>query len=1442
MTTTPISLAAYTSVSASTTVTTTGAAVYNSGYAQGMTETLINAGTLYSTGTGGGAADSGVEIYVDEKAGQNDSISNSGIISGYNYGINLLTLANVTSPIVITNTGTIDSRNAGGGTNDFYAGILVGGNNIVTITNSGTISGADGVDLETNDTGVQVINNLNGGTIAGTVVENGHNYAIKIQDLNGGFKGTADIYNAGLVNGYVDIATQFVNITNASTGTFSQHILAFGSGTLTLDAGETTTNGVHFEDFGTTSKSSTIVLAGSGTVGSITDPGDFTGFGSATVVAGSDWTLGTASSTQGFTFQTIADFGTINVAGALTGNTIDMEGSVAGAASKVEFTGSDTSTAIDDFGSNDQIVLDNLAGGASYTDSYNTGTGVLTVTEYNASGTAIGSDMVTVSGAPGVAIAPTGSFVEVIGTGGPTIVLGSSSLGTAGSIYIDHGESVTLSDTSAVDTIPVTFGPNGTSLALNTLDIDGSVAGTTSPYQGLISGFGLNDDIILGPSTLPSLTLGGEVSLSYAGGLLSVTEFDSNGASIGSTTLDVGPGYATDSFVALLGADGINIETPQTVDETPLTFNASGTANFETTTDYSGGLAPGSSIVAGETVIIASGTAAVSMSAPVSNSGTIIVSGSSSGFVDAGTLSGNGTIIAEAGASVTLATASGTVDFGSATSGAPNVVDIDGSPTGFTGTIGGFGANDEIVLGTNVLAPAAAGSSYKDSYNATTGVLTVTEIDSTGATVGSTSFTVANTGGTLTSGSFVDIAGPNGVTIALASTPLSNTGSIFIDYDQKVTLANTGSIDMIPVTFGMHGSLPGLNVLDLNGTVTGTDSPYQGAISGFGLNDDIVLGTSILPSIGSTDTVTLSYSGSDLVVTELDGSGNSIGSTTLDVGPGYATNSFVALLGTNGINIETPQTVDEQQFIFGALTGATNYQGNFENPADYEGGLAPGSTIIAGETVTVQEPAQANVTTSLTNNGLIVLDAQNSNMLATAAIGGTGTIEVGGDSTLALDNAVGTTTDTIAFGPTGTNVLRLDGTGTMSFAGTIAGMGGNDSIDLGGSFLPTPGSASDVGLSFNSTTDVLTISDTVGANVFTDMLTFSGHVPGTFAAAITGNGIVITDIPCFAAGTRILTPTGERRVENLAVGDEVITIRDGSAQKIIWAGSRTIDLARHANPDKVIPVVILAGAFGDGLPERDLRLSPDHALYIDGGLVEAKTLVNGATIIRDRAVRYVTYHHIELERHDVVLAEGVAAETYLDSGNRQNFETDAGPLALHPDFAASARGAACATLLTDGEIVRTARQNLLDRAASLGFTTTDEIDLTAKVAGERIEPQIDETGRELVFVLPAGARSVSLVSATGVPAEILADPSDRRVLGVAITGLALITGGKCIDIRLDDPAHAGLHEAESGQSWSNGNAVIALPAYAGRAVLEVTLAGQATRWREAANGRHLVNA
>jgi hypothetical protein len=193
--------------------------------------------------------------------------------------------------------------------------------------------------------------------------------------------------------------------------------------------------------------------------------------------------------------------------------------------------------------------------------------------------------------------------------------------------------------------------------------------------------------------------------------------------------------------------------------------------------------------------------------------------------------------------------------------------------------------------------------------------------------------------------------------------------------------------------------------------------------------------------------------------------------------------------------------------------------------------------------------------------------------------------------------------------------------------------------------------------------------------------------------------IISTDAPvnpCFAAGTRILTTRGDVAVETLKPGDIAVTHR-GLTRKIVWVGRRNIDIARHPIPESVLPVIIEPGALGENTPARRLTVSPDHALYIDGLLIQAKDLINGAGIRQSREARAISYFHVELDRHDIVLANGAPAESYLDTGHRGVFDNADEPLILHPELMQIRREAeGCAPLCMGGEALFRIRERLAD--------------------------------------------------------------------------------------------------------------------------------------------------
>jgi hypothetical protein len=208
----------------------------------------------------------------------------------------------------------------------------------------------------------------------------------------------------------------------------------------------------------------------------------------------------------------------------------------------------------------------------------------------------------------------------------------------------------------------------------------------------------------------------------------------------------------------------------------------------------------------------------------------------------------------------------------------------------------------------------------------------------------------------------------------------------------------------------------------------------------------------------------------------------------------------------------------------------------------------------------------------------------------------------------------------------------------------------------------------------------------------------NGNNPRFLVDGVISTGSPIN--PCFAAGTRILTQAGEIPVERLRPGDTVITY-DGEEETIIWVGQRTLDLTRHPRSETVRPVIIEADALAEGVPASRLILSPDHALFIDSLLVQAKDLINGATIRQDATEKTITYYHIELARHGIILAEGAPAETYLDTGHRGVFDNAAAPLLLHPNLMQIRREAeGCAPLCTGGPALAQIRHRLAQRLTS----------------------------------------------------------------------------------------------------------------------------------------------
>ena len=187
---------------------------------------------------------------------------------------------------------------------------------------------------------------------------------------------------------------------------------------------------------------------------------------------------------------------------------------------------------------------------------------------------------------------------------------------------------------------------------------------------------------------------------------------------------------------------------------------------------------------------------------------------------------------------------------------------------------------------------------------------------------------------------------------------------------------------------------------------------------------------------------------------------------------------------------------------------------------------------------------------------------------------------------------------------------------------------------------------------------------------------------------------------CFASGTRIDTARGSVAVEMLSTEDLVITA-SGERCAIRWLGHRTVDCRRHPRPQDVWPVRFAAHAFGPDRPARDLLVSPGHAICVDVAgeiLIPASALING-TSVEQIEVDAVTYWHVELGSHDILLAEGLPAESYLEMGNRAFFAgTDVVAPHADPDAKVVTHADFCRPFVDSGPLLEAVKARLGTRA------------------------------------------------------------------------------------------------------------------------------------------------
>ena len=472
------------------------------------------------------------------------------------------------------------------------------------------------------------------------------------------------------------------------------------------------------------------------------------------------------------------------------------------------------------------------------------------------------------------------------------------------------------------------------------------------------------------------------------------------------------------------------------------------------------------------------------------------------------------------------------------------------------------------------------------------------------------------------------------------ATPV-DIGTLKISGGQTLAIgANTLNAAGVTVTAGFitieGGDLGGSGAVVL---ATGASIVGSGAVSAV----NGIEGTGLVEASGGTLDITGAIAnGGQLAINGANGGnlligGSAITSDAISLSSG---NQTLEIGSSGSLTIKTAETTSGGtiQLDGGALTDLH--------------GLTLGGDLTGHGAVTTG----ATASTEFSGGGTVT--ASGGTLTFADAVDPTGTtatnFDIAAGSTLAFDGAVSSDSvdPTVTFAGAGTGTLDLSNAGAFNV--TVDNFAKGNSIDVANGSTVTQGvgaNADEITVTYGKTVDTIHMSSSADA-----------------AAAVAGysNGVITTDAICFMAGTMIRTPDGQVAVETLERGDIVLTA-GGLAKPVSWLGRQTVSTV-FADPLRVWPVRIKAGAIDDNVPSRDLVVSPAHAILVDGALINAGALVNGSSVVRETQVPEIfTYYHVELDDHSLILAENTPAETFIDNIDRLAFDNWSEHEALYPD-------------------------------------------------------------------------------------------------------------------------------------------------------------------------------
>jgi autotransporter passenger strand-loop-strand repeat protein len=608
----------------------------------------------------------------------------------------------------------------------------------------------------------------------------------------------------------------------------------------------------------------------------------------------------------------------------------------------------------------------------------------------------------------------------------------------------------------------------------------------------------------------------------------------------------------------------------------------------------------------------------------------------------------------------------------------------------------------------------SSGYSQPDITVGSSGTL---KVSAGGALLGATilskgSATVAGTdfGTTISSGGKETISGPGSVATGdqIYGTQTVQSGGLAVNETVysggSLNLAGNGTADLVisggtvtiststdtiagGVTFAGGGQI---NLLAAPAT---SANGLTAVISGFGAGDSINA-----PFVGANATLTSVTSGGNTIVTISGSTGSESVTFAGTYFPGYFQISGGSQITPPIITISagsstTPNFVVSSGVFLnvlagGAAAGVTILSGGSASIAGTDTGTtisAGGNELILGTATGDQIYGTQVVSagTAVVNNETVfnggMLDLYLKGAVANnTVINAGGSLNISGNATanntviqggtIGMQSSKSVLTGGVTFAGAGSIILTAltsaaTTTGTYGDQAVISGFGAGDFIDV---------TSIGTGATLSQTTSGGNTVETITSGGTSETFIFAGVVPSSSFALVSdgGTGVEI-EAACFCAGTNIRTPDGEALVETLKIGDLVMTA-GGQAVPVRWVGVNTVS-TRFADPLRVMPVRIRAGALAENLPERDLLLSPDHAMFLGGVLLQAGALVNGSSITREvQMPQTFTYYHVEVANHELILAEGAPTETFVDYIGRMSFDNWAEHEALYgnePDIA-----------------------------------------------------------------------------------------------------------------------------------------------------------------------------